>query len=131
MARHGMMEAWQVTRTLLKETWWPKALGRNFDIKSFKTMLATIHKTLGDGRGIRYKNTVEAYDEVILLYKQTLVDYCNSVSATLDRGTRTHNPTPTNTNTCRESSRNRHLPGPKAQAQAAASSPRPRPSLQL
>ena len=45
------------------------------------------------------------------------------VSATLDRKTRTHNPTLTNTNTCRESSRNKHWPGPKAQAQAAALSP--------
>ena len=69
MARHGMMEAWQVTQKLLKETWWPKPLDRDWDIKSFKTMLATIHTTLGDGRGIRYMNTVEAYDDVITLYE--------------------------------------------------------------
>ena len=57
-------------------------LDRNWDIKAFKTMLASIHKILGgDGRGIRFSNTVEAFDEVIKLYEQTLVDYCNSALA--------------------------------------------------
>ena len=77
-----MMEAWQITLRLLKETWYPKPLDRDWEIKAFKAMLASIHKTLGgEKRGIRFMNTIKAYDEVIALYEQTLIDFVNSTLA--------------------------------------------------
>ena len=71
-----MMEAWQVNIKLLKETWFPKPLGREWEIKTFAPMLVRIRKDL-NGRGIRFSVLVDSYDDVIAVYQQTLVDYVN------------------------------------------------------